>query len=359
MTNSPKPRKSVKSVKATETDESIMPVNPDISATDVETATTTPNTDNQEEKDMTDTTDKTVETVKPVIDPAMAAIRQAVLPVRDGQIARIAAIDAESAKVAGTLANKVKQAEGDLAVEADKALEGFMPDTEAFPALFSFIGTFETLHPICALQVISTILADVTAKRDELLETVKGLVSASLKATSSGSDEIAALKTERAALVVSVDAMSIVLSDPIVLPKAPKLLGGAGTATKRTVGGNSDKKVGSYYVLEADGTRTIFSKDTLSYLAFAYGVSATDLKVALGETGLSSLIVPFEQKVTLTAVKVGSRAKVGDVQTVTIGLDVSTASDGTDTAVFADNFLASDMPVDEDGSPIVDDGATN
>lgn len=346
MTNAPKTRKPAKKV---ETDESIMPVSPIISVEEVQTATNTPNTNEKDNENImpeTDNTDNTPEEPTPAISPAMAQIALMVRPVRDAQIARIAAIDEEAAKVAGTLAAKVKQAEADISLEADKAAEGFLPDTEAFPALFAFIGEFETLHPICALRVISTILADVEAKRDELLETVKGLVSDNLRKSSAGGDEIASLRTERAELVTSTEAMNVVMGETVILPRAPKLLGGAGTGGTTRNGPKVDKSHGSYYVVETDGTRTFFSNPDLSYIAFVFGVSVVDLKIALGEAGVKSLSSPFEASVTLTAVKKGGRVKPGDISTFGVGMVKSDNSD--EKAMTAE--LVRDAQNDADGS---------
>lgn len=264
--------------------------------TDTATDTTTTDTDPKDTTDMTTTDTTTTDTVTDV-SPALAAIRIAMAPLAAANIARIATIDVEAGKVAGTFAAKVKAATEDVTSKA--------------------VASGDASHPVLVLRSLSDQIAELEAQAAEATEAVSGLVNAYLKATSAGSDDVATLRTERDALVTSTNAMAVVMGSDVSIPKAPRILGGKGI---KTIGGTVTKTVGAHYVVEADGSHTVFSKDTLAYIAFAYGVNIVDLKCALSDAGVSSLTETFEATVTLTAAKKGGRTKAGIVNTFTVGL---------------------------------------
>lgn len=255
------------------------------------------------------------------IDPALRQIIDLCLPQIEAKVLRVAAIDAAAGKVAGTQAAKMKgflaevQAEGDLHVTTDGG----------------------TPHPVIVLRKVSADIARLQAEAAEAEAAINGLVEAKMRASSAHGSEVAALRVERDALVVSLTAMCEIARKPVAVPKAPRILGGKGVSTLASSSSSADAtpKFGRYYIVE-DGGRKFYGTGTLALLAFKFGVSQADLKVILDEAGVSSLTQVFEVTVKIEAKKPGQRKTVvvGQTNTVTIGLEVN-ASDVPEAIVLA------------------------
>ena len=91
------------------------------------------------------------------------------------------------------------------------------------------------------------------------------------------------------------------------------------SAPRQPSGTRVTRTDGAYYRV-INGQRSFYSKDNLSYMAFAHGVDVVHLREILASGGVADPTMPFEQTVTITGVKPPA---AGKTQTVTIGLTIT------------------------------------
>lgn len=255
----------------------------------------------------------------PEAPPAPVAVTFSVDGLK-AKIEEVKVIDARLAEAAGTAARRRTEAVKfvrDSAPEL-KAIDGY-GHAEISSAVNEHLGNLVALHPIHALDYVVESLAALEAYKSDLCQQVEDLVVQHLKSTSSGSDEAAALRTQREALVTTATAMRTLFAQAgmvkeddtaYILPSAPRGLS-AGTPTGSKTNPVTSKS-GRHYVKGESGRkapapdsegRQFYANDTFSYLAFKYDVTSAELKAALAAAGVTSLASSWEATVTLTRSK--------------------------------------------------------
>lgn len=245
--------------------------------------------------------DETVPTFVPNTDMSVDGVK--------ANLAAIALIDVELGKVAGTIVAKQNAAKLSVETDAQTLAHDVKPSKGILSRLVDVYAAADALaeiHPMIGSRFVADIMSDLETRKAKYDADADGLVRDILKATSATSETTVTLSAQRDALSGLVKAMSDILKQlgtdvsDLSVPTPPKVPGLVSTTTTSKAPKVTNKSASCYVV--KDGNRQTFSNDSLSYLAFRFGIETDALEAMLAAKGIDRTKA-FETTLAITGTK--------------------------------------------------------